>query len=343
MPPKKRSAKAPAKAKKQVKKQPAKPAKKPAKKPATKAPKKEDARSNCCYIVTSKDSVAIEFPEGWEGEEMERLNCFGPAPTLERGCRNGVWDIALRDHAWGEYSKTMPVYTHQSTERLAFATREDAVAAAYRRLVWRVDCYSNNTMSGFGSEPVLQQFPDGYFEFDGDEEEEPDRHDYAHRGVYPVGRDVVTTEPETLTDVDEQFPAPKLETVHKWTKQYIFTDEKGESCECEAKFSTTVTSQFLLPPGEIDWDEIRDDPQLRYGVPRFYMGKNPHMPRGPGYADRDDCPWDDDHVAQVKSGQGDIVVMLARVEAIRRRRANGGDDDEDDWDDDEDDSDDDEA
>ena len=250
---KKRGAKAPAKAKKEVKKQLArKPAKKPATKPATKAPTKEDARSHC-YIVTSKDSVAFKFPEGWEGEELERLDCHGPAPTLGRGCRNDVWDITLRDHALGEYRQTMPVCTHQSTERLAFATREDAVEVAFSRLVERVGMYANMTMSGFQYKgelkpPVLQQFPDGYFEFDGDGVN-PHHHTLTHRGTYPVERDVVTTEPETFTDVDDHCPAPRVETVHEWTKQYTYTDEEGESCECEAKFSTTVTSLIVRQSG----------------------------------------------------------------------------------------------
>ena len=86
-----------------------------------------------------------------------------------------------------------------------------------------------------------------------------------HRDVYPVQRDVVTTEPEPtrwlhlappLMYVPDQYA--KVETVHKWTKQFTFTNEDSSSCECEAKFSTTVTSLILRQTGEKSGIRVAD-------------------------------------------------------------------------------------
>ena len=253
--------------------------------PTRPGPTKEDVR---CYTVTSKDSIT--------GIDLMRYP--GPVPLLEHGYRNDTWDINVDEDGYGE-----TILTHQSTGRCAYMSREDAVEAASMRLIDRIIVYASNTdhrsfdpgnLARNGPKhPALLQLPDDYFKFDGAGEAPDDERPFEkdrggahfpskllydlHRDVYPVQRDVVTTEPEPtmwlhvpfrdyisdeIAVEEEEIPASnahaKVDTVHEWTKQFTYsgsdsvyvTDREGASCECEAKFSTTVTSRILRQSGE---------------------------------------------------------------------------------------------
>ena len=120
-------------------------------------PTKEDVR---CYTVSSKDSITIEGKP-----EAVCYEYIGPAPLLKHGFRNDTWDINVDEDS------RETTLTHQSTERRAFMSRQDAVEAASVRLVDRIWVYAKRSWGeDLNSQPALLQLPDDYFEFDGDGE-----------------------------------------------------------------------------------------------------------------------------------------------------------------------------
>lgn len=162
-------------------------------------------------------------------------------------------------------------------------SRQDAVKAASVRLIDRIMRYAK-IFRGQHDEwfPVLLQLPDDYFKFDGVGEAPDDETPFQkgvggcvsfskllcdfHRDVYPVQRDVVTTEPEPTMWLHLNPPLmyipdehAKVDTVHSWTKQFTYTDREGKTCECTANFSTTVTSMIVSQPGERNPDSDVSD------------------------------------------------------------------------------------
>ena len=219
MPPKKRGrAKAPAKAK-QAKKQPAKQA---AKKPAKEAPKEDDVRSNRCFLITSKDSVKIQLADASDGSD--NYETTGPMGLLENA------RLFSRDDEWQKELQRSDevILRHRSCSPYSYMSRQDAVHYAASRLIERVQTYGR----------LVLQLPGEYVKEN-------------RGGMHPIQRDIATTEPKTRNS--QGF----VDTVHEWTRTFTYTDSEG-SCECEAKFTTTVTSLVLLEPSA-DLVESSDD------------------------------------------------------------------------------------
>ena len=224
MPPKRRGrAKAPAKAKQQAKKQPGKQAaKKPAKKPAKKAPKEDDVRRNRCFLITSKDSVKIQLADASDGSD--NYETTGPMGLLENA------RLFSRDDEWQKELQRSDevILRHRSCSPYSYMSRQDAVHYAASRLIERVQTYGR----------LVLQLPGEYVKEN-------------RGGMHPIQRDIATTEPKTRNS--QGF----VDTVHEWTRTFTYTDSEG-SCECEAKFTTTVTSLVLLEPSA-DLVESSDD------------------------------------------------------------------------------------
>ena len=248
MPPKKRGrAKAPAKAK-QAKKQPAKQA---AKKPAKKgAPQKVDGSSGCCYMIHSRDSVKIELAEA--SDDSDEYECLGPLPTLLTGCSNDEWVEKFAEVGELIGDRTV-VARHQSCDPRVFLSRRDAVDAAYKRLVKRVKIYAHAKIYSVAArrqvrEPVLQLYDD-----------------YINpSGTYdPLPGDVSTHEPFEGKHAPWGPLSPSImdgvDTVHDWAQTFTYTDDKEDTCQCLAKFSTIVTPMILVQPmGQADVDSSDD-------------------------------------------------------------------------------------
>ena len=179
-------------------------------------------RRNRCFLITSKDSVKIQLADASDGSDNHETT--GPMGLLENA------RLFSRDDEWQKELQRSDevILRHRSCSPYSYMSRQDAVRYAASRLIERVQTYGR----------LVLQLPGEYVKEN-------------RGGMHPIQRDIATTEPKTRNSQG------LVDTVHEWTRAYTYTDSEG-SCECEARFTTTVTSLVLLEPSA-DLVESSDD------------------------------------------------------------------------------------